>query len=73
MKIFLFAAWISAAAVLKPGGILPLPDALMASRGAYLFFSIVGWLIAIFLFVINLFNLISVGFCGRLPWSLIVI
>jgi hypothetical protein len=59
--------------VIKPGGTVPLPDALMASRGAYLFFSLVGFFIAILLFAFNLFNLISVGFFGRLPWSLIVI
>lgn len=74
LKLFQFAAWISAAAVLKPNdGTVPLPSDLAASRSAYLFFSIVGFVLAIVLFLMNVLNIVSLGFLNRLPWGLIVI
>lgn len=67
--LFQFAAWVSAAAVLKAGSNGAIPGDMDASRSAYLFFSIVGWLIAIFLFILNFLNIISLGGFNRVPWS----
>jgi hypothetical protein len=50
-----------------------MPDDIAASRSAYLFFSIVGWFIAIILFLLHVFNVVSLGFFNRLPWSLITL
>ncbi|CAF0710167.1 unnamed protein product [Brachionus calyciflorus] len=72
--VFQFAAWISAAAVLKPhDGDISLPPEMMATRGAYLFFSIVGFFVAILLFLLNILNIVSLGFLNRLPWNLITL
>ena len=68
-KLFQFAAWVSAAAVKKG---YDLPGEIDASRSAYLFFSIVGFIIALFLFLLNVLNIVSLGFFNRLPWGFIV-
>lgn len=65
--LFQFAAWVSAAAVKKPGS--DLPGEIDASRSAYLFFSIVGFIIALFLFLFNVLNIVSLGFLNKLPWG----
>ena len=71
--MFQFAAWVSAAAVLKPHeGEIAIPGDMWATRGAYLFFSIVGFILAIVLLLLNIFNVVSLGFLNRLPWNLIV-
>lgn len=66
--LFQFCAWVSAAAVSKGE---TLPGEIAATRSAYLFFSIVGWLLAIILFLVSAFNVISLGFFNTLPWALI--
>jgi uncharacterized membrane protein len=71
--IFQFAAWISAAAVLNPTGKADMPSDIAATRSAYLFFSIVGFFIAIILFVLHALNIVSLGFFNKLPWSLITL
>jgi hypothetical protein len=58
--------------VVKPGG-SSLPDSLMASRGAYIFFAVVGWLIAMIFFFLNILNIIMLGFLHYIPWTIIVI
>jgi len=69
--LFQFAAWVSAAAVIKPGASTALPGDMDASRSAYLFFSIVGWILALVLFLINFFNIISLGGFNRIPWLVV--
>jgi hypothetical protein len=66
---------VSAAAVQKPGydGKGEIPGYIIATRGAVLFFSIVGFFIAIMLFVINLFNFVNLRGINKLPWNLIVL
>ncbi|RNA35214.1 hypothetical protein BpHYR1_024927 [Brachionus plicatilis] len=73
--IFQFAAWVSAAAVLKPNSEsnTTLQGDLLASRSAYLFFSITGFIIAILFLLLNILNIISLGFLNRLPWNLLVV
>lgn len=48
-----------------------MPDQIAATRSAYLFFSLVGFFIAIILFVLHLINIVGLGFFNKLPWSLI--
>lgn len=71
--VFQFCAWVSAASVLKATGSNEMPGDIKASRSAYLFFSIVGWLLAIFLFLLHALNVVSLGFFNKLPWSLITL
>jgi uncharacterized integral membrane protein len=70
IKLFQFAAWVSAAAVRKG---YDLPGEIDASRGAYLFFSIVGFILALIIFLVHVLNIVSLGFFNRLPWGFIVI
>ncbi len=73
LKIFYFAAWVSAASIPKIiNGSFYLTDELAATRAAYLFFSIGGFIISLFIFIFGLFNLIHFGFLNKLPWILIV-
>ena len=72
-QVFQFAAWISAAAVLKPpASISDLPPDFAQTRGAYLFFSIVGDFVAIIIFILHILNIVNLNGIKRIPWTLIV-
>lgn len=72
IKLFQFAGWVSAAAIPKPNYGPYLPYDFDATRSAYLFFSIVGWILAIAFFVLMIMNIVNWNFFARLPWILLV-
>jgi len=45
---------------------------IIATRSAYLFFSIVGFVGAIVLFVIHVLNVVHFGHLAQIPWILVV-
>lgn len=70
-KVFQFAGWVAAAAAPKDSPFY-MPYEFSATRSAYLFFSIVGWIISIVLFFFIILNIANVSIFGRLPWILMV-
>jgi len=71
--IFQFAGWISAASVPKIiNGQYVMPSAFADTRGAYLFFSIVGFVLAIVIFIMFFLNLVYAKFIDKIPWSITV-
>ena len=71
--IFQFAGWVSAASVPKIiNAQYVMPSAFADTRGAYLFFSIVGFVLAIIIFILFLLNLVYAKFIDKIPWSITV-
>lgn len=75
LVLFQFAGWVSAAAVFTSEYyvLVKTSNKYDATRGAYLFFSVVGWLIALFLFILNVLNLMSLELLNKVPWGLVTI
>lgn len=72
-KLFQTAGWIAIAAVPKIyNAQIFLPPEFAATRDAYLFFSIVGFLLSIFIFLLFFLNIVSLGYLNKLPWAAIV-
>ena len=72
--VFQFAAWVSAAAVpILISGKYFMPTDFAQTRSAYLFFSILGFLFGIIIYVIYLMNIVNLNKLNRIPWHLIVI
>ena len=71
--IFQFAAFVSAASVPKIiNGGYNMPSAFADTRGAYLFFSIVGFVLALIIYLMFLLNLVYAKFIDKIPWSITV-
>ncbi len=70
----LFLAWISAACVPKDLDGFNGDHASKSTQGAFLFFTIVGWLFSIFIFAYNIVN-VDIRFLAvfkKVPWEMIV-
>ena len=64
--IFQFAAFISAASVPKIiSGQYIMPQVFADTRSAYLFFSIVGFILALIIYLLFLLNLVYARFLGK--------
>jgi len=73
VKLFQLAGWIAAASVpIYINGLAYLPPELSATRDAYLFFSITGFVVAIVIFVVYFFNLTNKKPLNKLPNDLFV-
>lgn len=59
------ASWISAAAVPSPSRSDSMPAKIAVSRGVFIFFSVVGWLKAIIIFLLQTINIKSSKFSKR--------
>ena len=71
--VFQFCGWVSAAAVpVLISGKYYMPNDLSATRSAYLFFSIVGFLFGIFIYVGYLMNVVNLNKVNKVPWNIIV-
>lgn len=71
--VFQFCAWVSAAAVpVLISGQYTMPPEFASTRSAYLFFSIVGFLLGIIFYVCYLVNIVNLNGLNRLPWNIIV-
>lgn len=64
--------WISAAAVPKNAELLKLFPDMNGTRSAYLFFTILAFLLYLALYIMNLLNIINMDRVRQLPWNLIV-
>lgn len=69
--VFLMCGWISAAAVPKNAELLKLFPDMNGTRSAYLFFTILAFLLYLALYIINLLNIINMDRVRQLPWNLI--
>ena len=71
--IFQFCAWVSAAAVpVLVSGQYFMPADFAATRSAYLFFSIVGWLLGIIIYGSYLMNIVNLNGINKVPWHFVV-
>ncbi len=71
--VFQFCAWVSAAAVpVLISGQYTMPPEFAATRSAYLFFSIVGFLLGIIIYVSFLMNIVNLNIFNKIPWSIVV-
>jgi hypothetical protein len=67
------AGWIAAASVpIYINGLAYLPPELSATRDAYLFFSITGFVVAVVVFIVYFFNLTTKKPFNKLPNDLFV-
>ena len=72
--VFQFAAWVAAASIPKliNGVYYYYSSEFAATRAAYLFFSIVGFIGSIMLFVLHVLNVVNLGGLQKIPWILLV-
>ena len=71
--LFQFCAWVSAAAVpVLISGQYTMPPEFASTRSAYLFFSIVGFLLGIIFYVCYLMNIVNLNGLNKIPWHIIV-
>lgn len=69
-----FCAWVSAAAVpVLVSGAYYMPVDFAQTRSAYLFFSIIGFLFGIVIFVAYLMNIVNLNRLNKIPWHLILL
>lgn len=67
------AGFISAASIPKfLNGQIYIPTDMNSTRDAYLFFSITGFIIAIFIYGVRLFNITSLQIFSKIPFNLVV-
>jgi hypothetical protein len=72
--VFYFGGWVSAASIPKifNGQIIRLPTNYEEVRSAYLFFTIVGFIGSIILYLCVLLKFVHAEIVNKLPWILLV-